>query len=338
MTAASSLWTAAVALVVGGLLCAHSLVGVAERQPFGPLRDVALPAARALDRVSHLLSLDRPARGAALLLDRQDDTGDRGFAFDRPQPAIGGEPSAAAPITPPTSAPAATTTTTAAPLRAITPQAPLRVFIGGDSAAQPLGEAIITAGRASGLLDVQLQFELGTGFARPERYNWPNRLAEVVVAEAPEAVVFFAGGNDYQDLSAPTTPYTRVAARGTPEWFAEYRRRVAGTMDLLAGNGRTVFWIGQPVMRDGDMDAALRQVNAIAAEEAAARPGITFIDDRALFTDANGDYTAFLTLPSGEVVECRKGDGIHLTRPCTDLLADEVLAAISSAWHITVTR
>lgn len=329
MTPAASLRSALVALLVGGLLCAHSLVGIAERQRFGVLRDVSLPAARALDRVSELLSLDRPARGAARLLDRDEDDGGIGFAFDRRHEAATSATT--------TTAPAATTTTTA-PLRVITPQAPLRVFIGGDSAAQPLGEAIITAGRQSGLLDVQLQFQLGTGFSRPETYNWPNRLAEIVTGTAPEAVVFFAGGNDYQDLSAPTTPYTRVAARDTPEWFTEYRRRVAGTMDLLAEPGRTVFWVGQPVMRDGDMDAALQQVNAIAAEEAAARPGITFIDDRALFTDASGGYTAFLTLPSGEVVECRNGDGIHLTRPCSDLLADVVLAAISSTWHITVTR
>ena len=50
-----------VALGVGALLSSGALVGLAERQPLGTQRDVALGAANVADRVAHALSFNRPA-------------------------------------------------------------------------------------------------------------------------------------------------------------------------------------------------------------------------------------------------------------------------------------
>ena len=58
-----------VALGVGALLGSGALVGLAERQPLSTERDVALGAAKAADRVAHLLSLNRPAEELAAALD-----------------------------------------------------------------------------------------------------------------------------------------------------------------------------------------------------------------------------------------------------------------------------
>lgn len=49
------------ALGAGALLSSGALVGLAERQPLGTQRDIALGAADAADRVAHALSFDRPA-------------------------------------------------------------------------------------------------------------------------------------------------------------------------------------------------------------------------------------------------------------------------------------
>ena len=54
-----------VALGVGALLGSGALVGLAERQPFGTQRDVALGAAKVTDRLAHGLSLNRPAERLA---------------------------------------------------------------------------------------------------------------------------------------------------------------------------------------------------------------------------------------------------------------------------------
>ena len=60
-TAAKAVIAMLIGLAVAALLSSESLVGLAERQPVGTSRDVALSAARNLHRASSFLSLDRPA-------------------------------------------------------------------------------------------------------------------------------------------------------------------------------------------------------------------------------------------------------------------------------------
>ncbi|MXV89309.1 MAG: DUF459 domain-containing protein, partial [Acidimicrobiia bacterium] len=64
------------ALGVGALLGSGALVGLAERQPLGTQRDVALGAAKVTDRLAHGLSLNRPAERLAEALDGEEQTYD----------------------------------------------------------------------------------------------------------------------------------------------------------------------------------------------------------------------------------------------------------------------
>ena len=70
------LLAAFVALGVGALLGSGALVGLAERQPVGTQRDVALGAANVTDRVAHLLSLNRPAERLAAAVDGEQEVYD----------------------------------------------------------------------------------------------------------------------------------------------------------------------------------------------------------------------------------------------------------------------
>ena len=63
-------------LVVAALLASGSLVGLAERQKIGATRDLALPAARGIDRVSSFLSLDRPASVLSAVFDEPETSYD----------------------------------------------------------------------------------------------------------------------------------------------------------------------------------------------------------------------------------------------------------------------
>ena len=60
------------ALGVGALLGSGALVGLAERQPLGTQRDVALGVAEVADRLAHGLSLNRPAERLAAALDGEE--------------------------------------------------------------------------------------------------------------------------------------------------------------------------------------------------------------------------------------------------------------------------
>ncbi len=64
------------ALGVGALLSSGALVGLAERQPLGTQRTVALGAAELADRVAQALYLDRPAEELAAAFDGEEEVYD----------------------------------------------------------------------------------------------------------------------------------------------------------------------------------------------------------------------------------------------------------------------
>lgn len=75
-TAAKAVIAMLIGLAMAALLSSESLVGLAERQPVGTGRDVALSAARNLHRASSFLSLDRPASALRSALDKDETTYD----------------------------------------------------------------------------------------------------------------------------------------------------------------------------------------------------------------------------------------------------------------------
>lgn len=81
-----------VALGVGALLGSGALVGLAERQPLGTQRDVALGAANVADRVAHSLSLNRPAERLAGALDGEEEVYDVEALIARATTARAGRP------------------------------------------------------------------------------------------------------------------------------------------------------------------------------------------------------------------------------------------------------
>ena len=103
-------------------------------------------------------------------------------------------------------------------------------------------------------------------------------------------VVMF-GANDAQRMKLDGNVYDV----STPEWQAEYRRRVDAVMGFLTQGGtRHVYWIGQPVMRSGDFDQKQIILEGIYREEAAKHPGVTFIHIRTMFAGPDGAFSAYL--------------------------------------------
>jgi len=140
----------------------------------------------------------------------------------------------------------------------------------------------------------------------------------------PEAVVWFAGANDYVDMRTDSGSLTR----GTPEWLAEYRKRAGEVMDIVGRGGGQMYWVGQPIMRDKARSKVAADINIIVQAEAESRPWVHYLDTWAMFTDTSGNYTAFLPDSSGELVRVRQEEGIHLTRTATTWVSDRVYDAM----------
>jgi hypothetical protein len=315
---ASAAWKAGlVALVTFLLLASGSLVKAASGQDEGPGRTVTLGIAKGIDRVSNLLSLNRPLDWINEALDRPDR-----------EPDVKFPPTTLLPV-------ASGTTTTTTPAPAISPSRPLQVRLFGDSQGQALGAMLQRTTATDPLVHATYDARISTGLARPDYYNWPARIVSDLDQQNVDVAVLNWGANDAQALRDANGKL--VAEVDTPAWDAEYRRRIAGVMDLLRDDPRRVVWVGQPTTRDPTRNAEMQKINEMAKEEAAKRPWVIYVDTAELLDGPGGTYVDYLTPPGAQPIRCRQTDGIHLTFDCDRLVIQKVLENIRPIFPVEST-
>ena len=81
-----------------------------------------------------------------------------------------------------------------------------------------------------------------------------------------------------------------------------------------------------------------RDLRSQSVAEAASRPWVHFIDIWSMFTDENGNYTAFLPDASGEQIRVRQEEGIHLTRTATIWVSERVYQAMQRDFNFSVPK
>jgi hypothetical protein len=315
-------WTVGiVCLLLGALLNAAGIRKTALSEPVGTERDVATAFADPLYDVSHALLLDQLRLGLQELIGKG---GDDEVDLTLPSPTIdkrGGEN-----FEPPPKP----------KKRAFSPSQQVRLWVGGDSLSITPGESVINQAVATQVIGIlrTVDGHVATGLARPEVFNWPGYLQQVVAGSAPDAMVLTLGSNDDQAL----TGVGGVGPFGSPEWQAEYHRRVGGLMDAVTGSGQvTLFWVGIPQMRNVPRyESRYKLINDIVRQEAEIRPGrVFFVETASLLAGPDGGYADFLTRPDGSVVKVRSGDGIHFERAGADIVASAVIAAMHEAFDLT---
>jgi hypothetical protein len=311
-------------LLLGALLNAPGIRKTALSQPVGWKRDVATFFADPLYDVSHALFLDRLRLGVQDLAGRKgEDKIDLTLPSPtRPQPTTSSVPGDKKP--PP-----------APPKKAFSPQHQARLWVGGDSLSELPGQYIITqalATQAIGQLR-PVDTHVSTGLARPEGFNWPSYLGQVLLKFDPDIMVLTIGSNDDQTL----TGAGGGEKLGTPEWQDEYRRRVGGLMDEVTKGKVTLFWIGIPQMRNVPRyETRYKMINQIVREEAEKRAGkVYYLDTAALLAGPDGGYSDYVTRIDGSVVKVRSADGIHFERAGADRIANAVLAAFNEVFDLT---
>jgi hypothetical protein len=277
-----------------------------------------------------------------------------------------GHPTVAA-LDPVTTTPHTTTTVDTRPKcrSPLTTTAPLKLWIGGDSLAGSLGPSLGNLAAATGVVAPVYDSRVSSGLANPKFFDWPKHATQEMTRLQPEVVAFIIGTNDYvvptptttgstgstgstgtTTTTAPgfgattTTTTTAAAASGTgsqPAWRAAYAAEVEQMLQVLIGPGpvgRTVYWIGAPILKDTRMDAGAAQVSEVAREVIARHPEATYVDAHALFADANGKYTSTMTALDGKRVVIRAGDGVHLTPEGGDKLAEAVMNLLDARCHV----
>ena len=192
-----------VALGLFTLMNASSLLRIVERQPFGWQRSVQVALVKPIDGLSHLLFLDRPRTAADDALGHEFGDAE---AFDDLTTA---EPPAAPPAT---------------ELPEPTAEDPLEIFIVGDSQAEVLGQSFIDKAGATGVMDATLDFEFSSGLTRPDFFNWPAEIQQVVETNDPDAWSWCSAPTTARAWSSTPACSNRATPSGTPSTPAEWTR------------------------------------------------------------------------------------------------------------------
>lgn len=206
-----------------------------------------------------------------------------------------------------------------------TPADPLRLHIMGDSMVQFFGHVMVGLADDTGVIEASAEHKLSSGLSRPDFYDWPTRIVEVMAAEDPDAVVLMFGGNDAQAIVVDG----QIARLFSDDWVQEYSARVGHAMDLVTtGPARVLIWVGQPIMEDPTYDSRMQRVNEIFGAEAAKRDRVHYVDTRNLFRGPNGGFSRYVADADGQLTDVRLTDGVHLStiggRWLSEVLLDEL--------------
>src|SRR4051812_8608515 len=166
-----------------------------------------------------------------------------------------------------------TSSTTAARKHAhrnLSPDAPLRLWIAGDSLAGSVGPSLGELTANTGVVAPQYDSRVSSGLLTPDFFDWPKHAREQLASVNPEAVAFVIGTNDANVWS--------------PQLADSYRFQTEAMMRELVGKKhRTVYWVGPPVAKSSDLETGVKAVDAIAREAASKVKGVTYVDAHALF-------------------------------------------------------
>lgn len=237
-----------------------------------------------------------------------------------------------------TAATTATPTTTMAPTTTErsgppTPSSPAKVYIVGDSDAGTFGPYLETLLDGTNLTDTELNYQVSSGLARPDFFDWPAELQRVLPEVAPEIVVVTFGGNDAQGLSVESGEFiVGDPVDNEQEWTAEYQERAGAVMDLLLEGDRQVIWVGIPNDDNPEVTARMAIQDQAAKAAAAERDDVVFIDTWRRFSGRDGNWAEFVIDPrDGEGKDVRADDGFHLNQTGAEILAIDIAQAVQDA-------
>jgi uncharacterized protein len=209
---------------------------------------------------------------------------------------------------------------------------PLRVLIVGDSLGIDMGGPLQNDLSNTGVVMATLDARESTGLTRPDYFNWPVELQGDIGTAQPQVVVIMMGANDPQDFPGPPdVPYTSA------KWNVLYARRVSAFMKIAARGGASVIWVGMPPMQNPGLSAEMSDVDAVDQQQAALqKPPVDYISSWTLLGTAQGTYTPFITNASGQVINVRTPDGIHLTPAGGEVLSQRVINYLRGTLHFVL--
>ncbi len=198
------------------------------------------------------------------------------------------------------------------------------LFIFGDAMAGGLWAGTVRVAKGHPRLRINGRYREGSGFARPQIYNWQTRLPRTLEGRNIDIAIVMLGINDGQAIRSNN----EYLVFNTPEWQNVYRSSVETMMTQLKQANIAVYWVETPPVARLDLDAKLKIIAKIQQEEA-EKAGIRFVKIREKFTASDGSYTDRGADIYGNLIRLRSRNGIRFIKAGNNKLASIVLAQIN---------
>ncbi len=194
-----------------------------------------------------------------------------------------------------------------------------RVLLLGDSLMEDMGPRIHKALQNRRGLEFIISAKFSTGLCRPEFFNWPEHMREVVSKYKPNLVVFFLGANDGMPMRTENRKYVQP---GTAIWRETYKSRMDELVSIAREADMDIIWIELPAV--GGRYNKLLHDTQIAQREYCEANGIENLQTDPLFSGVWGKYEAFGEY-NGKTVRLRVKDMAHLAPSGSRKVLDHLL-------------
>jgi hypothetical protein len=219
---------------------------------------------------------------------------------------------------------------------------PAEVLIVGDSDAGTFAPYLELLLDETGLVDVELDYVVSSGLARPDFHDWPAHLRDTMAASDADIVIVTFGGNDAQGLSEPcpngagtcelSVVVGQASESNAADWTAEYSERVRDVMDILTEDSdRRVIWVGIPNAADPEFTARLEIQDQAVRRALEDYPDAVLVDTWEIFDGRNGGIAELVVDPrDGKAKPVRQGDGFHLNTDGAEILAIDIATHVEA--------
>jgi hypothetical protein len=184
-----------------------------------------------------------------------------------------------------------------------------RTYVFGDSLGDGLAGALAEVMRDDKSVEVFKKTRAGSGFTRPEVYDWIAAARDTAAKERLHVAIVVMGISERQ----PIRIGTKRLLLGSGEWRTEYGRRVDEFLKALRRSNAAIYWIGLPIMKAAQATEDMQMINSIVREKVFLNGG-KFIDTWNGFTDVDGQYSQTGPDLSGKMRVLRDNDGMHFTK------------------------
>ncbi|NDW02904.1 SGNH/GDSL hydrolase family protein [Jiella pacifica] len=190
------------------------------------------------------------------------------------------------------------------------------VLVVGDFLAASLANGLKDVYADRRMVTVKAAANGSSGLVRQDHYDWPEKLGPLIEENHPAVVVMMIGSNDRQ----PIYGENGTLSLRSPEWNAEYERRVGEIADITAKHQVPLVWVGAPPFKFDRMSEDMVYFNDLY-RRAAQRVSGEYVDVWEGFVDENDDFIYSGPSVGGQTVQLRNSDGITMTEAGNDKLA-----------------